>query len=441
MKRRRLVIMGAAGRDFHNFNVAFRDDPTVEVVAFTATQVPYISGRRYPAILAGPQYPNGIEIVDESELESLLRDREVEEVIFAYSDVSHEYVMHRASSALAEGADFRLMGPRSTMLRATIPVVSVCAVRTGSGKSQTSRKAARILAAAGARPVVVRHPMAYGDLAKQTVQRFSSLHDLESSGCTIEEREEYEPHITEGRIVYSGIDFAAILERAQSEAGVILWDGGNNDFPFFRPDLHIVVADPLRPGHETTYHPGETNLRMADAVIINKVDSAEKEDVESIAQAVRRVNPRATITMARSLVMVEGGGEQIRGKKVLVIEDGPTLTHGEMKFGAGVVAARRWGAEEIVDPRNWVSASLTSIYEQYKVGPVLPAMGYRREQLEEMESVIRSTPADLVLVATPVDLSKILSISKPALRVSYELDEVSGPTLEEILANITASIG
>lgn len=432
MRRRRLVIMGAAGRDFHNFNVAFRDDPAVEVVAFTAAQIPYISGRRYPSELAGPNHPEGVPIFEESELRNLIENESVDEVIFAYSDVSHEHVMHRASIALAAGADFRLMGPRSTMLDSKGPVVSVCAVRTGAGKSQTTRRVAAILAARGSTPVVVRHPMAYGDLASQAVQRFESEADLVAAGCTIEEREEYEPHLREGRVVYSGIDSERVLAGAESEAGVILWDGGNNDFPFFRPNLHIVVADPLRAGHETTYHPGEANLRMADAVVINKVDSAEPDSVEAVAAAVASLNPQALVIRARSVVTVEDGGEAIEGKKVLVIEDGPTLTHGEMKFGAGVVAAEKHRAE-VIDPRPWAVGGLREVYERYDVGPVLPAMGYRPEQIAEMEATVEATPADLVLVATPVDLARIMNIAKPALRVSYELEEVGSPNLEEVL--------
>ncbi|MGH2820122.1 MAG: cyclic 2,3-diphosphoglycerate synthase [Actinomycetota bacterium] len=427
--------MGAAGRDFHNFNVAFRDDPSQEVVAFTATQIPYIAGRRYPPELAGPSYPEGIPIVDESELAALVRDREVDEVVFAYSDVSHEHVMHAASTALASGADCRLMGPRSTMLDARVPVVAVCATRTGSGKSQTSRRVAQVLEASGLEVAIVRHPMPYGDLTKQVVQRFASYEDLEAADCTIEEREEYEPHLKEGRVVYAGIDYARILEAAESEADVLLWDGGNNDLPFFRPDLHIVVTDPLRAGNEVRYHPGETNLRMADAVVVNKVDSAEPGQVEAVLESVKRLNPLATVVKAESVVSVESPGE-IQGKRVLAIEDGPTLTHGDMSFGAGVVAARRNGASVVVDPRPWATAGLREIYEKYSVGPVLPAMGYSPAQIADLESTINAADADMVLIATPIDLRKLLRIDKPALRVAYELREIGSPNLDEVLAPI-----
>ncbi|HVF11678.1 MAG TPA: GTP-binding protein, partial [Actinomycetota bacterium] len=358
---KRVLIMGAAGRDFHNFNVAFREDPTVTVVAFTATQIPYISDRKYPAQLAGPAYPDGIPIVDESELTQAIANEKIDEVIFAYSDVSHEYVMHAASTAMAAGADFRLMGPDSTMIKASVPVVSVCATRTGSGKSQTTRRVARILEAAGVRIAVVRHPMPYGDLVAQAVQRFAGSDDLDAAKCTIEEREEYEPHIKEGRVVYAGVDYGGILAQAQKEVDVVVWDGGNNDLPFYRPDLHIVVTDPLRAGNETRYHPGETNLRMADVVVINKIDSAEASEIEAVVSAIKLANPRATVIKAESILEVEDAGS-IAGKRVLVIEDGPTLTHGEMTYGAGVVAARRAGAAEIVDPRGWATGTLAEVY-------------------------------------------------------------------------------
>lgn len=431
---RRIVIMGAAGRDFHNFNVAFRDDPASKVVAFTATQVPYIADRRYPRELAGARYPEGVPIVEESALSSLISESEVDEVVFAYSDVSHVQVMHAASIALAAGADFRLMGPRSTMLNAKVPVVSICAVRTGSGKSQTTRRVAGILEAAGSRIVIVRHPMPYGNLVGRAVQRFASESDLDQTE-TIEEREEYEPHLRDGRIVFAGIDYAAVLERAQSEAEIIIWDGGNNDLPFYRPDIHIVVADPLRAGAEIAYHPGEANLRMADAIVINKIDSATPDQIEEVLGNIERVNRRAMVVRAESIVTVESP-EKIAGKRVLCVEDGPTLTHGNMKFGAGVVAARRNGAAEIVDPRPWATASLKEVYEMYEVGPVLPAMGYSPEQIADLEATIKATPADLVLIATPVDLRKQIKIEKPALRVSYELKEVGEPTLEDVLAPV-----
>jgi predicted GTPase len=435
MKRRRLVIMGAAGRDFHNFNVAFRHDPEVEVLAFTAApQIPFIADRRYPPELAGPHYPEGIPIVDESELAALVRDESVDEVIFAYSDVSHEQVMHAASIALAGSADFRLMGPASTMLEAEVPVVAICATRTGSGKSQTTRRVARILEAAGVGVVVVRHPMPYGRLF-QALQRFESEADLDAAECTIEEREEYEPHLAEGRIVFAGTDYALVLEHAQKEAGVIVWDGGNNDLPFFRPDIHIVVTDPLRAGHETRYHPGEANLRMADVVVINKVDSASPEQIGAVMDSIARSNSSAALVLAESVVSVEDG-EKIRGKRVLVIEDGPTLTHGEMSYGAGVVAAKRHGAAEIVDPRRWATPSLREVYEKYPVGPVLPTMGYSPDQIADLESTINAANCDLVLVATPIDLRRLIRIDRPALRVSYELKEVGSPTLEDVLAPV-----
>lgn len=429
--------MGAAGRDFHNFNVAFRDDPTVEVVAFTATQIPYIAGRRYPPELAGPNYPDGIPIIDETELATIVRDREISEVVFAYSDVSHEHVMHAASVALAGGADFRLMGPRSTMLESAVPVVSVCATRTGSGKSQTSRRVASVIERAGKRIVIVRHPMPYGDLTRQIVQRFASQEDLKAADCTIEEREEYEPHLREGRVVYAGIDYQRILDQAQQEADILLWDGGNNDLPFFRPTIHIVVTDPLRAGDELSYHPGEANLRMADVVVINKIDSATPDQVDTVLASIQTVNPLATVIRAESVVTVEDSAS-IAGKRVLAIEDGPTLTHGNMSYGAGVVAARRFGAAEVVDPRPWATASLGEVYDKYRVGPVLPAMGYSPQQIADLETTINTADVDLVLIATPIDLRKLLRIDRPALRVSYELSEVGSPNMEEVLAPLTA---
>ncbi|HWC31736.1 MAG TPA: cyclic 2,3-diphosphoglycerate synthase [Actinomycetota bacterium] len=431
---RRVVIMGAAGRDFHNFNVVYRDDPETEVVAFTATQIPGIEGRRYPSDLAGPRYPDGIPIELEEEVTRLVQAREVDEVVFAYSDVSHEHVMHRGSEVLAAGADFRLIGPRATMLEATKPVVAICAVRTGSGKSQTTRAVIRALRAMGRSPVVVRHPMPYGDLVKQRVQRFASAEDLDEADATIEEREEYEAHIATGTVVYAGVDYEEILKAAQSEADVVVWDGGNNDLPFFRPDVHLVVADPHRAGHETSYHPGEANFRMGDVIVINKVDTAEPENVDRVEETARRLNPDATIVRANSPVTVDEP-DAVRGKRVLVVEDGPTLTHGEMTYGAGVVAARAGGAAEIVDPREWVVGSLREVYVRYPVGPVLPAMGYSDEQLREMERTIEAVPADLVVIATPVDLRHVASFSKPSVRVRYELDEAEGyPTIAEILA-------
>ncbi|HET9681893.1 MAG TPA: GTP-binding protein, partial [Candidatus Limnocylindrales bacterium] len=394
MHRRRILIMGAAGRDFHDFNVAYRDDPSVEVVAFTATQIPGIADRRYPAQLAGPSYPVGIPIRAEAELETIIREQAVETVVFAYSDVSHETVMHAASRALAAGADFELLGPRSTMLASQRPVVSVCAVRTGSGKSQTTRHIAGLLAAADVTPVVIRHPMPYGDLVQQRVQRFATYEDLDRHDTTIEEREEYEPHIDAGRVVYAGVDYGDILAEAEREADVILWDGGNNDFSFYRPDLSIVVADPLRPGHELAYHPGETNLRMADIVVINKVDSATRENVERVQASIAAVNPRAAIVTARS--SLELVGDPIEGKRVVVVEDGPTLTHGGMSFGAGVVAARRFGASSLVDPRPFAVGSIREVVERYPaLEPLLPAMGYGEAQMEELAATINASDAEI----------------------------------------------
>ncbi len=424
--------MGAAGRDFHNFNVVYRDDPDTEVVAFTATQIPFIADRIYPPPLAGPRYPNGILIHLEKELEPLIRELGVDDVVFAYSDVSHQYVMHRASEVLAAGANFVLLGPDATMLDAKVPVVAVCAVRTGAGKSQTTRKVAETIREAGKTPVVVRHPMPYGDLVAQRVQRFASFDDLEAANTTIEEREEYEHHLKAGSVVYAGVDYGEILERAQAECDVLLWDGGNNDLPFYRPSVHIVVADPLRAGHEMTYHPGEANLRMADVVVVNKVDSATAEQVQAVERSITTVNPDATVIRAASPLTVDSP-EELRGKRVLVVEDGPTLTHGEMKYGAGVVAARRAGAE-IVDPRPFAEGSLKDVYRAYDVGPVLPAMGYSAEQLEEMRRTIDAADCDLVVIATPIDLRALVTISKPAVRVTYELQEAEGsPTIRDVL--------
>jgi predicted GTPase len=433
---RRVLIMGAAGRDFHNFNVVYRDDPAYEVVAFTATQIPFISDRRYPAQLAGSRYPNGIEIHDESELGALIRDLQVEDVVFAYSDVSHEYVMHKGSEVLAAGANFVLLGPADTMLEAQVPVVAVCAVRTGSGKSQTTRAVAAALREAGKRVVAVRHPMPYGDLNAQRVQRFASLEDLDLANVTIEEREEYEPHLNAGTVVYAGVDYGEILQQAQQECDVLLWDGGNNDLPFYRPTVHIVVADPLRTGHETTYHPGEANLRMADVIVVNKMDSASAEQIAELEATIEGVNPGATVIRANSAVTVEDG-DRIAGKRVLVIEDGPTLTHGEMKFGAGVVAARRAGAAEIVDPRLYAVGTIEETYRKYDVGPVLPAMGYSDQQLQEMEKMIDAADVDLVIIASPIDLRHVIEVSKPAVRVRYELEELEGsPTIADVLAPV-----
>ncbi|MGH2694127.1 MAG: cyclic 2,3-diphosphoglycerate synthase [Actinomycetota bacterium] len=432
--RRRVLIMGAAGRDFHNFNVAYRDDDRYEVVAFTATQIPGIEGRSYPPELAGRLYPEGIPIHPEDGLEDLISGLGVEDVVFAYSDVSHETVMHLASRALAAGANFTLLGPRATMLHATVPVVAVCAVRTGSGKSQTTRAVSRILKGANKRVAVVRHPMAYGNLVEQGVQRFETFDDLVAANCTIEEREEYEPHISQGSIVYAGIDYRAILESAQSDADVIVWDGGNNDLPFYAPDVHITLTDPLRVGHETSYHPGEANLRMADVIVINKVDTAEPADVAALRKTAEEVNPKAVVVEASSPITLEQGAS-LEGKRVLVVEDGPTLTHGGMGYGAGVIAARRAGATALVDPRPWAAGSIRETYDRYPhIGALLPAMGYSDVQREELARTINASDADVVLIATPIDLRRVCDIAKPAVRATYELEEVSSPTLAEVLA-------
>jgi predicted GTPase len=433
---RRVLIMGAAGRDFHNFNVAYRDDAGSEVVAFTATQIPFIDDRRYPPELAGERYPDGIQIHPETQLDHLIRDLEVEDVVFSYSDVSHTYVMHMASRVMAAGANFMLLGPNDTMLDATVPVVAVCAVRTGSGKSQTTRKVADTLRASGKTPVVVRHPMPYGNLVAQRVQRFETLEDLDTANVTIEEREEYEHHLRTGTVVYAGVDYGAILEQAQQECDVLLWDGGNNDTPFYTPTVHITVVDPLRPGHEVTYFPGETNLRMADVLVINKIDSATPEEVAAVERSIADTNPSAMIIKARSEVTAEGG-EKIEGKRVLVIEDGPTLTHGEMRYGAGVVAAKKHGAAEIVDPRDYAVGTLKDTYAKYDIGDILPAMGYSDQQLKDMEQMVNSVPADVVVVASPIDLRHLLDIQKPAVRVVYDLVEEPGsPTIADALKKV-----
>lgn len=429
----RTLIMGAAGRDFHNFNVFFRDNKDYEVVAFTATQIPNIEGRRYPAELAGKLYPNGINIYPESDLVKLIRDFKVDQVVFAYSDVPHEFVMHKASTVLAAGADFRLMGTRETQIKSTKPVVSVCAVRTGSGKSQTTRRVSLILRDMGYKVAAIRHPMPYGDLVKQKVQRFATYADLDKHQCTIEEREEYEPHIDNGVIVYAGVDYEAILRQAEQEVDVILWDGGNNDFPFYVSDLQIVVADPHRPGHEKAYHPGETNVRAADVFVINKVDTANIEAVMKVRESLHELNPKAVVIEAASPLFVDNP-DAIRGKRVLVIEDGPTLTHGEMAYGAGWVAARRFGAAEIVDPRPFAVGSILATYKKYpNTGQILPAMGYGDDMVKDLEKTIDKAEVDLVVSATPIDLTRILKVKKPMQRVRYELQEIGQPTLEDIL--------
>jgi len=425
--------MGAAGRDFHNFNVYFRANLAYEVVAFTATQIPNIENRTYPAELAGEAYPNGIPIYPEEQLLSLIESERISQVVFAYSDVPHTYVMHVASRVLVAGADFRMMGLKSTLIESSKPVVAICAARTGSGKSQTSRKVASILRDLGHKLAVVRHPMPYGNLKAQAVQRFASFEDLDRYACSIEEREEYEPHLAQGAVVYAGVDYEAILREAEREADVILWDGGNNDLPFFKSDLWIVVVDPHRPGHELSYHPGEANVRAADVVIINKVDTAAKEDTETVRQNVATLNPQAEVIEAASPIQVENP-DAIRGKRVLVVEDGPTLTHGGMAYGAGWIAAQKFGAEEIVDPRPYAQGSISEAYSKYPTtGMVLPAMGYGPEQMEELEQTINSADVEVVVIGTPIDLGKLLHLDKPYQNVRYELEELGKPRLPEIL--------
>ena len=437
MNRTRVVIMGAAGRDFHDFNVVYRNDPSVEVVAFTAaTQIPGIAGRRYPRELAGPLYPDGIRIVAESELEGLLASERIDRVVFAYSDVAHEHVMHSASRALAGGADFELLGPRRTMIPSIRPVVATGATRTGAGKSQTTRCLASLLEKQGLKVVVVRHPMPYGDLVAQRIQRYATYADLDRYETTIEEREEYEPHLDAGRVLYAGVDYEAILRRAETEADVVLWDGGNNDFPFFRPDLFVVVADPLRAGHEMHYHPGETNIRMADVVVINKVDSATPEQVAEVRANVATMNGRARVILARSALTLHGGA--IAGKRVAVVEDGPTLTHGGMTYGAGVVAARRFGAAELVDPVPFAVGQLAETLHRYPaLEHLVPAMGYGQGQMDELETTLNAMPADLVLSATPIDLTRVLKLEKPVVRVRYELEELAGDAGGHGQSNLT----
>ncbi len=427
------IIMGAAGRDFHNFNTYFRGNKDYEVVAFTATQIPDIEGRLYPKELAGDLYPQGIPIHAEEELVDLIKKHQAEQVVFAYSDVPHEYVMHKASIAIAAGADFSLLGTKHTQIKSMKPVVSVCAVRTGSGKSQTTRRVSLILRDMGYKVAAIRHPMPYGNLIRQEVQRFADYDDLVEQQCTIEEREEYEPHIDNGVIVYAGVDYEKIIRKAEQEVDIVLWDGGNNDFPFYVSNLQIVVADPHRPGHESTYHPGEANARMADVFVINKVDTADPDKVIRVRESLRKLNPNAIQIEAASPLFVDNPGA-IQGKRVLVIEDGPTLTHGEMAYGAGYVAARRFGAAEIVDPRPFAVKSIAATYEKYpKTGPILPAMGYGDSQTKDLEETINKSDVDLVIVGTPIDLTRIIKMNKPSQRVRYELQEIGQPTLQDIL--------
>ena len=431
--KRKVVIMGAAGRDFHNFNTYFRDNPNFEVVAFTATQIPDIEGRTYPPELAGKYYPDGIPILPEADLPKIIKEKEVDEVYFSYSDVSNQYVMERAAIAMSAGASFYLLGPEDTMLKSKKPVIAVCAVRTGCGKSQTTRKVAGILKSMGKKVAIVRHPMPYGDLRKQIWQRFATYEDLDKYECTIEEREEYEPHIDRGNVVYAGVDYGEILARAEQEADVILWDGGNNDLPFYKPDLHIVVADPHRPGDELAYYPGVVNFKMADVIIVNKVDTADYEDVLYVMDNAKAFNPDAKLILAASPIFLEDP-ELVMGKRVLVVEDGPTLTHGEMSYGAGYIAAEMAGAAEIIDPRPYAVGSIITTYEKYPTtGNVLPAMGYSKKQIAELEETINKGEADVVVIGTPIDLRRVVKINKPATRVKYELQEIGSPTLEDII--------
>src|ERR671938_1081040 len=434
MNRTRVLIAGAAGRDFHNFNLVYRGREEFQVVGFTATQIPNIDGRVYPAELAGELYPDGIPIWPEADLERQVARHAVDEVVFAYSDVMHEHVMHLASRALAAGASYRLLSPRQTMLTSSRPVVAVCAVRTGSGKSQTTRRVAALLREAGKRVAVLRHPMPYGDLAAQGVQRFEHYEDLDEAEATIEEREEYEPHLAEGNLVFAGIDYERILRAAEAEADVILWDGGNNDTPFIEPDVHIVVVDPHRPGHELRYHPGETNLRMADVCVVNKIDSATQEGVDAVLNSIHDNTTNAAVILAASPFVVEGDAEEIRGKRVLAIEDGPTLTHGEMTYGAAVLAAKANGASELIDPREAAVGSIAETFRQYPhAGALLPAMGYGRKQMDDLRATIEASGAELVLTGTPIDLRRVIDFDVPALRVTYRLEEMGEPTLGDVL--------
>lgn len=430
-----VIIMGAAGRDFHNFNVYFRDNNEYRVIAFTATQIPDIEDRRYPPELAGRLYPEGIPIFPEEQLPPLIKEQEVDEVFFSYSDVSHEFVMHKASEVMAAGASYTLLGPEETMIQSRLPVISVCAVRTGCGKSQTSRKIALLLKEKGRRVVIIRHPMPYGDLVKQKVQRFARYEDMIEQACTIEEMEEYEPHIKNGIVIFSGVDYEAILRQAEQEADIILWDGGNNDFSFYKSNLEIVIADPHRPGHELLYHPGETNFRRADVIVINKIDSAEKGNVRQVLDNIKNHNPQAIVIRANSTIFAENGKE-IAGKKVLVVEDGPTLTHGEMPYGAGVIAATKYGAARMVDPRPYAVGSIKKTFQKFPhLDKVLPAMGYGKEQVAELTQTINQVNCELVIGATPIDLSRLIQTNKRIIRVTYELEEVGSPDLQQVLEN------
>ncbi len=434
---KRVIIMGAAGRDFHNFNMFYRDNPDYEVVAMTATQIPDIEGRQYPPELAGDLYPEGIGIHAEEALADLIESKEVDEVVFAYSDVSHEHVMHKAAEVNAAGASFKLMGPRETMLKSTKPVVSVCAVRTGIGKSQTTRRVCDILKGQGKQVVVIRHPMPYGDLAKQECQRFATYEDLNRHECTIEEREEYEPHIERGIIVYAGVDYEKILREAEKEADVIVWDGGNNDIPFIKPDKSIVLVDPHRPGHETAYYPGETNLKMADILVINKIDTADLAGIETVRKNIEKHNPRAVVVDGASPIFPSDPGK-IKDKRVVVVEDGPTLTHGEMGYGAGVIAARKFGAKEIIDPRPYAVGSMKETFEAHPhLTNLIPAMGYGEKQIKELEETINRIDCDTVIIGTPIDLRRIIDIKQDAVRIRYEIEEIGIPKLDELLSDLS----
>lgn len=433
MSLTKVIIMGAAGRDFHNFNTFFRDNDDYQVVAFTATQIPNIEGRKYPAELAGKLYPKGIDIYPEDKLEELIEKHDVDEVVFSYSDVPYNYVMSRSAIANKAGADFKLMGPKRTMLKSSKPVIAICAVRTGSGKSQTTRHVVKLLRANGKRVVSIRHPMPYGNLVKQKVQRFASLEDLDKHDCTIEEREEYEPHIVSGNVIYAGVDYEAIIREAEKEADIIIWDGGNNDLPFYQTDMHITVVDPHRPGHELTYYPGEANLRMADVIVINKMDTASPENINLVKNSIYKTNPSATVIEASSPIFVDDH-KMIQGKRVLAVEDGPTLTHGEMTYGAAVVAAEKYGASEIVDPRPYTVGTITDTFKKYPgIGKLLPAMGYGNQQIRDLEKTINQTQCDVVLIGTPIDLRKLVNLNKPAMRVTYELQEIGKPDFKDVL--------
>jgi len=441
VNKKRVLILGAAGRDFHNFNLFFKDNEDYEVVGFTATQIPRIHNRRYPAELSGRLYPDGIPVFKETELEALIVGHKVDEVMLAYSDLNYQTVMHLASRALAAGADFKLQSPDATMLESSRPVIAVCAVRTGCGKSQTARYVSHVLREAGLTTVAIRHPMPYGDLARQAVQRFATYEDLAAHDCTIEEREEYESHIACGNVVYAGVDYGAILTEAEKEADVIIWDGGNNDLPFIKPGLWITVADPLRPGHEISYYPGEVNFRRADVILINKANSAEQSAVDGLTTRAHQMNPEAAVVMGASMVTVEDPAA-VKGKRVLLVEDGPTLTHGEMPYGAGKVAAEKYGAAEIVDPRPFAVGSIKACYDRYKtIGDLVPAMGYYGEQIANLEATINNADCDLVLIATPIDLGKLIKINKPSLKVAYELEDMGAPTLASLVKDFVAECG